>query len=72
MNGHRPGLHKRDNSVGDKRKFGKVEGSVVEGRKLNAEGIPVDVIVERERDEEGLDGRNGGAGSSKEVRWCIF
>ncbi|KAF8475683.1 inositol-pentakisphosphate 2-kinase-domain-containing protein [Kalaharituber pfeilii] len=68
----RPNSSRKVSTLGDKRKHEEVEGTVIEGRKISGTCEPVEVIVERERDEEGLGGANGQCDSNGQVRWCIL
>ncbi|KAF8455909.1 inositol-pentakisphosphate 2-kinase-domain-containing protein [Terfezia claveryi] len=54
-NGHRPQVTRKASVAGDKRKHGEVEGEIVDGRKIGPTGESIEVLIERERDEEGLD-----------------
>ena len=69
-------MTRKVSSVGDKRKHAEVEGEIVDGRRVGPTGEPVEIVIERERDEEGLvqDGLNGEfrAEVAGNVRWCIF
>ena len=76
VNGYRPPVIRKASSVGDKRKHAEVEGEIADGRKIGSTGEPVEVLVERERDEEGLGGEvvDGEIGviDAGNARWCTF
>jgi len=54
-NGHRLQMTRGTSAVGDKKKHGEIGGEVVDGRGIGPTGEPIEVLIERERDEGGLD-----------------
>ena len=68
-NGHRPQVTRKASAVGDKRKHGEVEGKIVDGRRIEPTGEPIEVLIERERDEKGLD-EDIKPEETSTVSWC--
>ncbi|KAF8420505.1 inositol-pentakisphosphate 2-kinase-domain-containing protein [Tirmania nivea] len=54
-NGQRPQVTMKVSAIGDKRKHGEVEGEIIDGRRIGPTGESIEVLIERERGEEGLD-----------------